>query len=213
MASSDHSSDSTTSDLHPKAIAAWRNLMLAQAQQCFYLKVCHTPWRPHSLSGHGSCGHIVRAGAGFTPWAAAACGASIRRRHGSPIEASHSHRGLSPTAAPDWGAQACLDQVKPSVVAKLAAQVAASFEEAAASLRHKDMKPEIDKWPAILDAQGTTFRCWSQFHAAAEDEAAYEYGSQVPCACRQPRDAAFCSERTLLCVVYHLLPPRPTATH
>ena len=71
-------------DMHPKALAAWMHVMLAQAQQCFYEK-------------------------------------------------------------------ACVDQMKPAVVAKLAAQVATSFESAVASLRHKDLKEKVDKWPVLLE--------------------------------------------------------------
>ena len=109
-----------TTDLHPRAVRAWRDLMLAQAQQCFYLK-------------------------------------------------------------------AVLDQVKPSVVAKLAAQVSTFYEEATASLQHAELRQKLTTWVATFEGQATLFRGWAQYHAAAEHANAHEYGSQV---CRLSRATA-----------------------
>ena len=56
--------------------------------------------------------------------------------------------------------------MKPGVVAKLAAQVAASFDTAAAALRHRDLHEKTDTWPAMLDGQEKLFSAWAQFHLA-----------------------------------------------
>ena len=102
-----------TADLHPKAVSAWRHLMLAQAQQCFYEK-------------------------------------------------------------------AVADAMKPQVVAKLAAQVSSSFEQAGAALKQvKDGKDKFGCWPALLESQQKAFEAWAQYHASIEDEGTYEYGQQV----------------------------------
>lgn len=61
----------------------------------------------------------------------------------------------------------------------LSAQVAEWYEEAATALRHKDLKQKLVTWSAIVDGQATLFSAWTQFHAAAEHSAEYEYGAQV----------------------------------
>lgn len=104
-------SDEMTGDMGGEAIEVWQNLMLAQAQQCFFEK-------------------------------------------------------------------AVTDKLKPSVVAKLAAQVAKLYRAAADGLRNARLVAD-KAWPALLAAHISTFDAWTQLHAAAEHEEAYEYGAQV----------------------------------
>ena len=69
------------------------------------------------------------------------------------------------------------------MVAKVAAQTAKYYGEAAealsgdggAALKGSEQKA----WPSVLGWQQKTFEAWAQFHAAAEHEAAHEYGLQV----------------------------------
>ena len=112
VGSASFESEGATLDLHPKALEAWRALMLGQAQQCFYEK-------------------------------------------------------------------AVADKMKDSVTAKIAAQAAASFQLGSAALRHKALRPHLEKWAAALEGQAALFGAWAERHRAAEHEAGYEYGAQV----------------------------------
>ena len=63
-------------------------------------------------------------------------------------------------------------------LAKLAAQVAKLYRAAADGLRNARLVAD-KAWPALLAAHISTFDAWTQLHAAAEHEEAYEYGAQV----------------------------------
>jgi len=74
--------------------------------------------------------------------------------------------------------RASSDQMKPAVVAKLAMQTAKYYEHAAAMLR--ELKAgSLEKMLSHLEVGHKVFEAYAQFYAAAEHEAAYEYGMQV----------------------------------
>lgn len=98
---------------------------------------------------------------------------------------------LHPKAAEGWKhlmlaqAQLCFYQkavdggMKPAVVAKLAAQVAASCSTCSSCLQHRDLGGHLESWALLVDAQRHCFDGWAQYHMAAEHDAAHEYGPQV----------------------------------
>ena len=68
--------------------------------------------------------------------------------------------------------KAASDQLKPGVVARLAAQVAAFYARASTELRaYASLKgrPQADKtWAQLLEWNEKAFGAWAQVHAAAE---------------------------------------------
>ena len=79
--------------------------------------------------------------------------------------------------------KAASDKLKPGVVARLAAQVAAFYASASTGLNaYASLKgrPQADKtWAQLLEWNEKAFGAWAQAHAAAEHAEAFEYGAQV----------------------------------
>ena len=118
---------------------------------------------------------------------------------------------LAPAAVGGWRLQmlaqaqqcfyekAVLDQMKPAVVSKIAAQVGTLCAEAAASVRARELKGAFEKpnvWPATFEWQGKLHEAWAQYHAAQAHEDAYEYGAQV---CRLEAASASLSDLVKAC--------------
>ena len=63
-----------TADLHPRSVAGWRSMMLAQAQQCFYQKACADRLKPSVVAKLAQQarpsrrGHRMHGATGMAPW-------------------------------------------------------------------------------------------------------------------------------------------------